>query len=428
MHLSFRRAKSYAGSGTDARSDCSARVFPFRLKAPRVGAVALAGGALFLVASCGNNLDQQPSGTGAAAPGEDCGPLKLGVVLEVTGAAAALGVPERDAVNLAVKRINAAGGVKGQPVEAIIVDNQSREDQAAKQAAQLVEQEKVDVLVGTGRTGGSLAIRPVAERNSTPMISLGAGAKIIQDSKWVYKTPPSDSVVIAQLVDYMAEQGYKKVGLLRDASALGEGVAEAIDAAGASKGVKTVVVEKFDPAAKEFTAQLLNLKNAGADVNLVWGASTTPALAIKAYRELGVQAPLMTMYGLAASSFPETAGDAANGVVLSGNKVLVTEDLPADDPQKEVLTEFVDVFKDEYGNAPSPFAGYAWDAVNLAALAGEKSGTCREDLVDGIGEISDHVGVTGVYDFSTGDRSGLRESPLVFLEVRDGRFELLEQK
>lgn len=389
------------------------------------GTVALAVGALVALAGCGNNLDQAGSG-GSAAGSADCeGPLKLGVVLEVTGASAALGVPERDAVNLAVSRINASGGVNGEDVEAVILDNQSREDQAAKHATQLINQEEIDLLIGTGRTGGSLAMRPIAERSGVPMISLGASANVIEGAEVVFKTPPSDSVVLDQLVDYMTEQGYQKVGLLRDSSAFGEGVAEAITAAGADQGLEISVVEKFDPAATEFTAQLLNLKNANNDANIIWGSSTSPALAVKAYRELGIEAPLLTSYGLAAGSFLETAGDTANGVILNGNKVLVADDLPADDPQKEVLTDFVSAFEAEYGVKPSPFAGYAWDAVNLAVEAAEEAGTCRGGLLDALGQIENHVGVTGIYDFPGSDHSGLGESPLVFLEVRDGAFELL---
>jgi branched-chain amino acid transport system substrate-binding protein len=392
----------------------------------RTTVTVVTAGALVALAGCGNNLDQQG---GSAAGSQECeeGPLQLGVVLEVTGASAALGVPERDAVELAVAQINDAGGVKGEPVEVTILDNQSREDQAAKHATQLINQDEVHVLIGSGRTGGSLAMRPIAERAQTPMISLGAGAQIIEGSEYVYKTPPSDSVVLAQLVQYMADQGYQEIGLLRDSSAFGEGVAEAIDAAGADRDIKVTALEKFDPAATEFTAQLLNLKNAGTDANIVWGSSTSPALAVKAYRELGIAAPLLTSYGLAAGSFLETAGATAEGVVLNGNKVLVTDDLPADDPQKEVLTDFVSAFEEEYGTKPSPFAGYAWDAVHLAAQAAEEGGTCRDGILTAMREIDEHVGVTGIYDFTTGDHSGLGESPLVFLEVRNGEFTLLDE-
>jgi branched-chain amino acid transport system substrate-binding protein len=415
-------ARTTASSAARAALGLGGAVGPRR----RTTVAFVAAGALVALTACGSNLDEQG---GAAAGSQECeeGPLELGVVLEVTGASAALGVPERDAVELAVARLNEAGGVNGQPVEATVLDNQSREDQAAKHATQLVNEDEVHVLIGSGRTGGSLAMRPIAERAQTPMISLGAGAQIIDGSQYVYKTPPSDSVVLKQLVQYMAEQGYQEIGLLRDASAFGEGVAEAIDAAGADKGIKVTALEKFDPAATEFTAQLLNLKNAGTDANIVWGSSTSPALAVKAYRELGIETPLLTSYGLAAASFLETAGAAADGTVLNGNKVLVTDDLPADDPQKQVLTDFVAAFEEEYGVKPSPFAGYAWDAVNLAAQAAEEGGTCRGGILSAMDEIDEHVGVTGIYDFTTGDRSGLGESPLVFLEVRDGEFTLLDE-
>lgn len=363
-------------------------------------------------------------GATAGDAGGGGGPFTIGVVLEVTGAAASIGGPERQAVELAVERANAAGGVGGRDIEMIILDAQSREDQAAKYASQLVTQDGVDILIGSSRSGPSLAMRPIAEQNEIPMISLAASERIIAGSPWVFKTPPSDRVVVDQLVRYAADAGYRNIGLLRDSSAFGEGVASAIEASGAPLGVRVAVEEKFDPAATDFAAQLIRLRAASADANLLWGSAAAPALATKAYRELGLRAPLLSSYGIATQSFLDTAGAQADGMVLTGNKLLVADQLPAADPQRQALLDFTASFQGKYGARPTPFAGYAWDAVNLAVHTARTTGTAPADLRAGLERTTGFAGVTGVYDFSAADHSGLPTSPLTVLEVRAGSFTL----
>ncbi|WP_238009337.1 ABC transporter substrate-binding protein [Dactylosporangium sp. AC04546] len=380
------------------------------------------GGALVLTTvaamtfGCSNNVD----GPGAS----DSGPFKLGVVLEVTGAAASIGVGERNAVELAVDRVNAEGGVNGRQVKAIILDAQSREDQAAKYASQLVDQDRVHVLIGSTRSGPSLAMRPIAERAGVPMISLAAAERVIKDSRWVFKTPPSDRVVVAQLADFLAAQGYRRVGLLRDSSAFGEGVREELDSAGKAKGITVVAEEKFDPTATQFSGELVRLRAADAQANIIWGSAAAPALATKAYRELGITAPLLSSYGVASASFLSTAGAAADGMVLNGNKVLVYDQLAADDPQRAPIAAFVEAYRAKFGAPPSPFAGYAWDAVLLAVDAAKRGGTQPEQIRQQLETSTDYVGVTGAFTFSAAEHSGLPVSPLVLLDVRAGAFVL----
>jgi branched-chain amino acid transport system substrate-binding protein len=354
----------------------------------------------------------------------DSGPIRLGVVLEITGPAASIGVGERDAVELAVAAVNADGGINGRPLKATILDAQSREDQAAKYASQLVDQDRVHVLIGSTRSGPSLAMRPIAERAGVPMISLAASERVIKDSTWVFKTPPSDSVVLTQLVDHLAAEGHRRIGLLRDSSAFGEGVREALDAAGRAKGVSVAVEEKFDPTATQFTGALIRLRGATTDANLIWGSAAAPALATKAYREMGLTPPLYSSYGIATTSFLNTAGAAAEGVVLTGNKLLVHDQLAEADTQRKPITDFVDAYRTRYGSVPSPFAGYAWDAVWLAVDAMERAGTQPEAVRQQIEKTADYIGVTGAYAFSPADHSGLPQSPLVLLEVRGGAFVL----
>lgn len=175
----------------------------------RAGVMTAAAATLLLtIAGC---AEKDAAGGGG---GDTSGPIRIGAVLDITGAGASLGVPERKTLELLTKQVNEAGGINGRKVELIVEDNQSTEDGAAKAMNELVSK-KVDIVLGASRTGPSLAMRPVAESSKTPMISLAANAKIVEGSTWVFKTAQNDAVVLENIVDYAKTKGWKTIGLLR---------------------------------------------------------------------------------------------------------------------------------------------------------------------------------------------------------------------
>src|SRR5690606_12681121 len=103
-----------------------------------------------------------------------------------------------------------------------------------------------------------------AESSQMPMISLAANLAIVEGAEWVFKTAQNDSVVLQNIIDYAAANGWTTIGLLRDASGFGEGIAETLAELGEPEGISVVVEEKFAPDATDFTAQMINLRDAGA--------------------------------------------------------------------------------------------------------------------------------------------------------------------
>lgn len=149
-------------------------------------AIAAAAAALALtLTACAEESGGQGGGGGG---GSQEGPIKIGAVLDITGAGASLGVPERQTLEMLAEQVNAEGGIDGREIELIIEDNQSTEDAAARAATKLIQTDQVDILLGASRTGPSLAMRPIAEQAQIPMISLAANIKIIEGSEWVFKT------------------------------------------------------------------------------------------------------------------------------------------------------------------------------------------------------------------------------------------------
>jgi branched-chain amino acid transport system substrate-binding protein len=356
--------------------------------------------------------------------GSSSGPIKIGAVLDVTGAGASLGGPERNTLQMLTEQVNAQGGINGRRIELTVLDNQSKEDEAAKAITRLINETKVDIVLGATRTGTSLAMVPTAEQAKMPMISLAANRKIVDGSKWVFKTAQNDSVVVEKLIAYMAKKGWKTIGLMRDASAFGEGVADLINQTGSSQGVKVVEETRFAPDATSFDEQLLPLREARADVNLIWGIPPAAGLATKRYRELRVTTPLLQSHGVGNQAFLEAAGPAADGVVFPIGRLLVADQLPDSDPQKQVLNQFVESYRAKFGNPPSTFAGHAWDGFSLAVDAFKAVGTDKQKVRDHLEGRTGFVGISGVFNFTGDDHSGLDPKALVMVEVKDGKWTL----
>jgi branched-chain amino acid transport system substrate-binding protein len=372
-------------------------------------------GGLTLAGCAESTTTDGGAGQTAAATGD----IKIGVVLDITGAGASLGVPERQTIELLTKQVNEAGGVNGRQIKTFIEDNQSTEDGAAKAINKLISTEQVDLIIGASRTGPSLAMRPIAEQAKIPMISLAANAKIVEGSEWVFKTAQNDRVVLEKLADDMKAKGYKKVAIARDASGFGEGVPEMLTDVGKSAGIEVTAVEKFAPDATDFTAQMVKIRDAKPDAVLIWGIPPAAGIAQQAYRQLGLTFPVYQSHGIGNQVFLDTAGDSANGLLAALGRMLVADQLPENDPQKPVVTKFISDYKAAYNQNPSTFAGHAYDGFMIAVEALKQAGTDKAKVRDALEGISDWPGISGVFTMTKEDHSGLTKDALVMVEIKD---------
>ena len=107
-------------------------------------------------------------------------PIKIGAFLAVTGPAASLGDPEQKTLELYVEKLNAAGGVLGRKLQLVSYDSAGDAEKARTFVKRLIEQDKVDVIVGGSTTGETMAVVPLVEAAGMPFISL-AGAVVITE-------------------------------------------------------------------------------------------------------------------------------------------------------------------------------------------------------------------------------------------------------
>ncbi|HWT83399.1 MAG TPA: ABC transporter substrate-binding protein, partial [Candidatus Methylomirabilis sp.] len=226
-------------------------------------------------------------GTGFAAAGED---IRIGFTPPVTGASAAEGSFQIKAIKLALKEINAAGGVNGRKIDLRTVDNQSSNPGALAALQKAVEQEKALALMGFVKSTQILATSDAIKSYGIPTFVGGTNVTLTQQGNpWLFRVRPDDSIAALAMIKYIKEDlKLTKVGVLNDTDAFGMGGGDLVEKYAKEAGISVVKREKYTTKDKDYTAQLLSLKSAGAEIMIVYAPNPEDAAVIqRQYRQLG---------------------------------------------------------------------------------------------------------------------------------------------
>jgi branched-chain amino acid transport system substrate-binding protein len=353
---------------------------------------------------------------------------KIGGVFSITGVSSFLGDPEEKSLRLAVAEINAQGGIDGHPLEAVIYDTEGDPGKAVLAVNKLIGKDNVLAIIGPSLTPTTLAVVPIVEKAKVPLISCAAGIKITDPVKpWVFKTAQNDVLAVAAIYDHLKKQGIKKVGIITVENAFGESGKEQLVAQARQFGVELVQQESFSVKDTDTTAQLTRLRRAQPEAVICWGTNPGPAVVAKNVQQMNLKVPLYQSHGVASPRFIELAGDAAEGILLPTGKILVANQLQGADPQKAVLTRYIESFEKAYRMPVSGFGGYAYDGMHLLARALMGTEGDRGKIRDAMEKITGYVGVTGTFNFSPQDHNGLAKEAFVMVEIRQGAWKLLDE-
>ena len=353
--------------------------------------------------------------------------INVGVTVSATGPAASLGIPEKNTIALMPATI------AGQKINYIVLDDASDTTAAVTNARKLINEYKVDVLLGSTTTPNSLAMIDVAAEAQTPMISMAASARIVepQDAKkrWVFKTPQNDIMMSLAIVAHMADSGVKSVGFIGFSDAYGEGWYQEFSKIASLKGIQIVANERYNRTDTSVTGQALKILAAKPDAVLVAASGTPAVLPQRALKERGYAGKYYQTHGVANNDFLRVGGKDVEGTFLPSGPVLVATQLPASHPLKKSSLEYVTKYEKANGaGSVSTFGGHAWDAGKLMeaavgpALKKAKPGTLefRIALRDSLEAVKEVAGAHGVFNMSATDHLGLDKRARVMVKIEGG--------
>jgi branched-chain amino acid transport system substrate-binding protein len=353
-------------------------------RAALASSLSLAAGALG-----GRPADAQPAG------GQ---PIPIGVSGPLTAQFAMDGRWMREGVELAVKEINASGGIKGRPLQVFVEDDQGPNPTAAANAvSKLVTQHHVVAIIGPHFSPGILAVLPLLERYQVPAFTGASGPAVTaQGSKYVFRIRLNDNATAALLVQYLTHDlNWKSIGIDYVNTAFGQGGFGALKAALDAEHIAPLMVQTHLDSTKDFTAQLLSFRQAGVKGLILWTDEVPLGLLTKQIRTLGLDVEIAGQNGLQAPDVLALSGDAIEGAISIGEYISNNPD--------PIIQDWVKRYNAAYGNDPEVFGTIYYDAVKLLAEAlrrvPELSGPAIQQALT---QIRDYRGVVTTYTWSPG--------------------------
>jgi len=279
--------------------------------------------------------------------------VTIGVTVSATGPAASLGIPQKNTIELLPTSIG------GEKINWVVLDDASDTTKAVTNAKKLVNEDKVDVIIGSSTTPASLAMREVAADSGTPMISLAASAQIINPAdaktKWIFKTPQNDALMADAVAVSMKANGVKTMGYIGFADAYGDGWLAEMKRSAQTAGIKIVGEEKYNRNDPSVTGQVLKLVSANPDAILIGAAGTPGATPQKELVARGYKGKIYQTHGVGNADFLRVVGKDGNGAILPIGPMLVYEQLPDSNPVKKSSADYVTKYEQKFGTASLPY-------------------------------------------------------------------------
>ena len=353
--------------------------------------------------------------------------ITIGISISTTGPAAALGVPERNALEFVPKEI------AGVPLKLIVLDDGGDPTNATTNARRFVTESKADVIIGSSTTPPTIAISDVANEVGIPHISLAPFPVTPQRAKWSVVLPQAVSIMGKELYAHMKAHNVKTVGFIGYSDSYGDLWLNDFKSQGVPLGLKLVDEERFARPDTSVTGQALKLAAANPDAILVAASGTAAGLPQQELRDRGYKGLIYQTHGAAAMDFIRIAGPAAEGVIMASGPVMDPEDQPDSALTKKPGLALNAAYEAKYGpNSRSQFAGHAYDAFEIlkrivpVALKTAKPGTAefREALRQALITEKEIPASQGVYNFTEKDRYGLDNRSRILLTVKNGKYTL----
>ena len=351
--------------------------------------------------------------------------ITIGITISTTGPAAALGVPERNALDFVPKEI------AGVPLKVIVLDDGGDPTNATTNARRFVTESKADVIMGSSTTPATIAVSNVANEAGIPHFALAPFPVTPERAKWSVVMPQPIPIMGKVLYQHMKAHNVKTVGYIGYSDSYGDLWFKDFEKQAEPMGLKLVDEERFARPDTSVAGQVLKLVAANPDAILVGASGTAAALPQTTLRDRGYKGLIYQTHGAASMDFIRIAGPAAECVIMASGPVMNPEGQPDSALTKKPGLALDTAYEAKYGpNTRSQFAGHSYDAFEAlkrlipVALKSAKPGTpeFREAIRQAMMSEHEIAATQGVYNWTEKNRSGLDDRSRILLTVKNGKY------
>lgn len=355
--------------------------------------------------------------------GSGSGTINLGGGFALTGIESALDLPASNGATLAVKEINAAGGLLGKQINFIVHDSQYKMDVTAQTAKQFVEQDKVPLFIGYTDTDSVLASGPTFQAAKIPFITVGATSPKIpaQVGDMMFLASFGDNVQAAVGAEYSFKNFGKTAYFLWDkgveyTTLLGQYFKTRFTELGGTIALE----DSYEDSATDFSAQIAKIKVLPTPPDFYYVAAMPYNVGpvVKQFRDAGLDGPIVGGDGYDTPDLLSVAGDAANNVFFTTHALMDATG------GTDGIKKFIAAYKTAYGHDPeNAFAALGYDTVYLLGDAVKRANSTDSAAVKkALEETKDFKGITGSVTF--GPDVHVPQKGVTMIAVKDGKFTL----
>jgi len=349
------------------------------------------------------------------------GDLSIGATVPITSPYALSGRSYYNTLQMAEKDINAQGGIKGRKIKIVFEDTSNSNTTAVNAFKKVMDTVRSPFVFLNSYTVQNLAVEPEVARAKVPVMYAGGGVAVAErGDAWMFRIRPNDEVAAKGAAQFVAKSlKLKRVGLMGVEGDFGQGGMKVAAEVLKQLGVETVGQEVYRAADKDMSAQLLSLKNKGAEAIVVFTYVAEPPIIFRQRRQLNLGIPLIGSSGscLPAATNVMTAQD------MEGTYCF-TDSLLVGNPDPKVHA-WAERYQKEFNFPPDVYGVAYYDGMFILKQAIEKAGLEPQALRDAIAATKDYKGIGATFSF---DQRGEGVHQVVVVKPKPGTktYELLE--
>jgi branched-chain amino acid transport system substrate-binding protein len=356
-----------------------------------------------------------------AAQAQQGGPILIGATVPMTGPLSLTGKQYQNSLSMAEEDINKAGGINGRQIKIVFEDTQASNGTAVNAFVKLAQETKPAFFFLSSYSTQNLATAPELGKVQVPAMYAG-GADVVAENgnEWMFRIRPADSVsaegMVKAAVDVIKA---KKPGILYIQNDFGQGGAQTAAKRFEAAGVSVAGMEAYGQNDKDFSAQLLSLRNKGADAILIFNYPQDGALVLRQAKQLGFKMPLVT----SSAALVPAATQLLSPADLEG--VWGVVDAFMDVGVGGRMKDYVERFKAKFGVDPDPYGLAYYDGAMLMADGMRKVGTDPKALREWLSSVKGWQGIGHVYSYDS-KGNGVRDLAVVKAKPGTKTLELVQ--
>ena len=344
----------------------------------------------------------------------DAKEIKIGVQGVLSGVAAAIGDNARQGAELLAEQVNKAGGIKGNKIKLVVIDDKADPNDAVEATRRLIEADKVVAIANMGTSTTFLAASKIAHRYKVPMVGhIQSNPEITKASPYAFRICVTAAGLAYPIAEYsINEMGMKNFAVMTRNDGYGNSITEFFKKKVKELGGTVTTAQSYQPAEKDFKAYLIKIQATKSDAVMLTGFFADSGLITKQAGELGIAPKIIGQNTLTAPSYRKIAGTASEGAIFSANY------LPGV-VKTDAAENFIKDWKKEYGKMPEVYAAHGYDALAVILEAIKMGEPTPASIQKNLLKITNFDGASGTIKKFT--PNGDVEKDVVIVKIDGGK-------